>query len=155
MLIMSRTIFPRSFKFIYFCLIGFWELWLFNYPFSFTLYFPTPNLMDWDETMGFPPYFLKNLWSMFHLNPMRQSKVIGSPSWVSNLGINGGEGKWPRINPNVLIWFCSDSWVTLLLHTCILTPNFDPWSLICAIRYWRVREELGWEEKHNFYFKWI
>ena len=46
MLIMSRTIFPRIFKFISFRLIRFWELWLFNYPLDFTLYFPTLKLMD-------------------------------------------------------------------------------------------------------------
>ena len=54
MLIMSRTILSRIFKFISFRLIGFWELWLFNYPFSFILNFPTPNLMDWHETKWVP-----------------------------------------------------------------------------------------------------
>ena len=33
---------------------------------------------------------------------MWKYKVIGPPSWVPNLGINGGEGKWPRINLKVL-----------------------------------------------------
>ena len=64
---------------------------------------------------------------------MSKSKVISLLSWVPNLGINGGEGKSPRINSNVLIWFYSDSLVTLRLPTCILTPYFDRLSLICAI----------------------
>jgi hypothetical protein len=47
MLIMSRTTLPSIFKFISFCFIRFWELWLFNYLLTLTLYFPTLNLMHW------------------------------------------------------------------------------------------------------------
>ena len=52
MFIMSKTIIPRSFKFISFNLIGFLELWLFNYPLNFTLSFPTLSTMDWHDTKG-------------------------------------------------------------------------------------------------------
>ena len=37
----SRNILPRIFKSLSFGLIGFWRLWLFNYPLTFTLSFPT------------------------------------------------------------------------------------------------------------------
>ena len=50
MLIMSITILTRIFKFIYFRLIGFWALWILNYPLTFTLSLPTLNLMDWHGT---------------------------------------------------------------------------------------------------------
>ena len=139
--IMSRTIPPRIFKFISFHLIEFWELWLINYPLDFTLSFHTINLMDFTLSIL---WCLNNLCFNFHHNLMWQSKVIG----LTSLGINGGEGKWPRIKPKVLIWFCSDSWVTLHLPTCILTPNW-PLDLIFSIRYWRVRENLGWERKNT------
>ena len=118
--IMSITIIPRIFKSTSFRLIGFWESWLFNYPLTFILYFlyPKTHGLTWDQ--GFYLILcLMNLCFKFQLNPLRKSKFIGLPSRVLILGINGGEGKWPRIFPNVLIWFCSDPWVTLLLPTCI------------------------------------
>lgn len=58
------------------------------------------------------------------------AKVNHQPSTQS---INGGHRKRPRINPKILIWFSSDSWVTFILPTCILAPYFDPLSLICTI----------------------
>ena len=38
-----RSILPSIFKLLSFCLIGFWKLWLFNYPLTFTIHFPTLN----------------------------------------------------------------------------------------------------------------
>ena len=62
-LIMSFPILLWSLKLIPDLFVGFWRLWLFNYPFSFTLDFTTLNRMDWYETCGIPsisvfiPYF--------------------------------------------------------------------------------------------------
>lgn len=56
MFIRSRTIIPRIINFISFCLVGFWESWLFNYPLNFILYFPTQNLMDWHGTKFIPSF---------------------------------------------------------------------------------------------------
>ena len=36
-----------------------------------------------------------------------------------NLGINGGEGKWPKMSPNVLNQLYSESWVSLRLSSSI------------------------------------
>ena len=47
-----RAILPRIFKSISFQLNGFWESWLFNYPLTFILYFPTLNLVYWHGTKG-------------------------------------------------------------------------------------------------------
>lgn len=112
--------------------------------------YPKPHGLTWDQGVSLL-WCVKNRCFNFQLNLMWQSKVIGPTSWVPNLVINGGDGRWPRINPKVLISFSSDSWVTLCLLTCILTPYFDPWNLICAIYYWRVREELRWERKNTIF----
>jgi hypothetical protein len=48
----SRSTFPRIFKLLSFCLIGFWRWWLFNYPLNFTLTFPISNSMDLHGTKG-------------------------------------------------------------------------------------------------------
>ena len=69
--------------------------------------YPKPQGLTWDHG-GSILLYLKKLCFKFHINPMWESKVIGPLSWVPNLGINSGEGKWPRINPNVLTWFYSD-----------------------------------------------
>ena len=50
----SRRILPRIFKSLSLHLIGFGRLWLFNYPLTFTLMFPTLNSMDWHGTKGVP-----------------------------------------------------------------------------------------------------
>ena len=42
---------------------------------------------------GYIILFPNKLFFNFHLNLVWQSKVIGPTSWVSSLGINGGEGK--------------------------------------------------------------
>ena len=112
--------------------------------------YPKPHGLTWDQG-GCLIWYLKKICFNFRMNLICKSKVIGPPSWVLNLGINGGEAKWPRINLKVLNWFYSDSWVTLHLSTCILTQNFYPWILICVIIYWRVREELGWERKNTIF----
>ena len=52
MFIRSRTILPRIFKSLSFCLIGFWKLWFFNYPLNFTLPIFTLNLMVWHWKNG-------------------------------------------------------------------------------------------------------
>ena len=54
MIMRSRSILQRIFKSLSFCLIGFWRLWFFNYPFTFTITFPTLNSMDWHGIKGFP-----------------------------------------------------------------------------------------------------
>ena len=53
-LIMSFPILLWSLKLMPYLLVGFWRLWLFNYPLSFTLTFPTLNPMDWHDTKGVP-----------------------------------------------------------------------------------------------------
>ena len=93
--------------------------------------YPKPHGLMWDNRVSLL-LCLKNLFFNFHLNLMWKSKFISSLSWVPNLGINGGEGKWPRTNPKVLIWFSSDSWVTLHLPTCIQTPYLYPFSITCV-----------------------
>ena len=69
--IMLVPIFLWSFKLISNVLFGFWRLWLFDYPFSFTLDFTTPNIMDYNETRVIPSisvsrtyvqYFSSILW---------------------------------------------------------------------------------------------
>ena len=54
MFVGSIIILPSIFKSISFCSIGFWESWLFNYPLTFILSFPTLKLMDWNGTKGVP-----------------------------------------------------------------------------------------------------
>ena len=57
-LIMSFPILLWSFKPIPYLLVGFWMLWIFNYPLSFTLVFPTiPSFPPWIDMRlgGFPP----------------------------------------------------------------------------------------------------
>ena len=54
MFMRSRSILPRIFKSLSFRLIGFWRLWLFKYPWNFTLSFPTLHSMDWHGTKGIP-----------------------------------------------------------------------------------------------------
>ena len=99
----SRTILPRIFKSIAFHLIGFCEPWLFNYPLTLILYFSTLNLMDWHGTIGVPSLdvslvYDSNLSSIHWGNP----KLLVRQCKVPNLGINGCEGKRPRIFRNVL-----------------------------------------------------
>ena len=127
----SRTILLNISKFIYFCLIGFWKLWLFNYPLTFTLPFANLNLMDWHGTKLIPSFdvswsYFSNLISICWGN----TNLLLHQCRVLNLGTNGGEGKWPRMFPNVLNQLYSDSWVTLLLSSSISTPILDPMSLI-------------------------
>ena len=50
--IMSFPILLWIFKMIPYVLVEFWRLWLFDYPFSFTLVFPTQKLMNWHDTGG-------------------------------------------------------------------------------------------------------
>ena len=54
MLIMSFPILLWSFKLIPHLLVGFWRLWLFNYPLYFTLAFHTLNPMNLHETKVVP-----------------------------------------------------------------------------------------------------
>ena len=49
-----RSMLPRIFKLLSFCLIGFWMCLLFNYPLTFTLTFPILKWMDWHGTKGVP-----------------------------------------------------------------------------------------------------
>ena len=51
---MSISIFPRIPKLLSFSLIGFWGLWLFNYPWTSTLTFPILKLLDWHGTKWVP-----------------------------------------------------------------------------------------------------
>ena len=51
--------------------------------------YPKPHGLTWDQG-GHLSLCIMNLCFKFHLNPLRQSKVIGLPSGVPNLGINGG-----------------------------------------------------------------
>ena len=120
MFVGSKTIISRIFKSIYFRLIGFWELSLFNYPLTLILSFPILNLMSWHGTQGFPSLavswtYVSNFNSIRWDNP----KLLVHQCIVPNLGINGGEGKWLRMFPNVLIQLFSDSWVSLRLPSCI------------------------------------
>ena len=149
--IMLRTILPRIFKFIYFHLIGFWELWLFNYPLAFTLSFPTINPMDWHDTKGIPSirvsrtydqYFSSIWWG----NPMLLAFQCRYRIWAL-MGVRV-HGTILTIVYSLSNQYLSDLWPTLHLFTFILTPNFDPWSLICAISIWRMKGELGWERKN-------
>ena len=55
-------------------------------------FYPKPHVLTWDQ-MGFPPLISHEPMFQFHLNLLRKSKVIGLPSRVLNLGVNGGEGK--------------------------------------------------------------
>ena len=130
----SITILPRISKSIYFRLIGLWELWLVNYPLNLILYFPILNIMYWQGTNGVPS--LDVLWTYaLNFSSIRSGnpKLLVRQYRVSNLGINGGEGKWPRMFPNVLFQLSSDSWVSIHLPSCILTTYFDPMSLIFTI----------------------
>ena len=52
--IMLLLIFLSNFRLIPCLLVGFLRLWPFNFHLSFTLYFPTLNLMDWHETKEIP-----------------------------------------------------------------------------------------------------
>ena len=74
MFIGSITIIPRIFKSISFCLIGFWESWLFNYHLNLIQSFPTIKLMAWHGTKGFPSLdvswvYVSNLISSHWGNP--------------------------------------------------------------------------------------
>ena len=150
MYFISRTILPIISKSLSFYLIGFWKLWLFNYPLNFTLILPTLNLMDWHGTKGIPS--LDVLWAyVSNLNSIRwgNPKLLVCHYRVPKLGINGGEGKWPKMFPNVLNQLSSDSWVSLRLTYSIWTPNFDPMSLIFTIYLWR-----EWEDPRSESFTW-
>ena len=87
MFIISITILPRIFKFIYFCLIGFWESWLFNYPLNLTIYFPTINPMDWHGTNGVPSFYvsltyMSNFSSIHSVNPKLLVCQAGYRIWA-------------------------------------------------------------------------
>ena len=120
MFMRSRNILPRIFKSIYFHLIGFWESWLFNYPLTSILHLLTLNLRYWHETNGITSLdvwwvYVSNISSILWGNP----KLLVRQYMVPNLGINGGEGKWARMFPNVLNQLSSGSWVSLCLPSCI------------------------------------
>ena len=104
MLFRSRTIIPRLVKSISFYLIRFWEPWMFNYPLNFILYFTSLNLMDWHGNRVITSFdiswtYVSNSISIRWGNP----KLLVCQCRVLSLGINGDEGKWPRMFPNVLI----------------------------------------------------
>ena len=120
MFIRSRIILQRIFKSLSFCLIGFWRPWLFNYPLTSTLNFPILFSMDWHGTKGVislnvPWAYLSNCSSIRWDNP----KLLVRQCRVPKLGINGGEGKWPKMFPNVLNQLISDYWVSLHLYSSI------------------------------------
>ena len=83
----SRTILPSNFKSISFYFIRFWEMWLFNYPLTFTLYFPTINLMSWHGTNGFLSFyvsrtFFSNFSSIWWGNPKLLARQVGFRIWA-------------------------------------------------------------------------
>ena len=150
MFIMSLPILLWSFKLIPYLLVGFWRLWLLNYPFSFSLTFPSLNPMDWHETKGVPSlgvliikiqYFNSIWWG----NPKMLAFHYGYWNW----SLMGERVNGPIMNIRYFNQYLSNSWDTLFLHACILTQNFYPFSLICAIFLWRLREELGWESTNT------
>jgi hypothetical protein len=99
----------------------FWELWLFNYPLTFTLYFPIINLMNWNwtkEVLSFDVSrtYVSNFSSIWFGNPKLLASYVGYRIWALMV-----------VRENVLeliimlkILFSSDSWVILHLDTCIL-----------------------------------
>ena len=76
----SRTILPRIFKSLYFCLIGFWESWLFNYPLTFILSFPTLNI-DMGPN-GLPPWMYHEY--MFHISTQSIEEI--QSYWSASAG---------------------------------------------------------------------
>ena len=81
-IIMSRIIPPRIFDFISFRLIRFWESWLFNYPFTLTLSFPTLKLMDWHVAKGFISFYV----SRTYVSNFSSIELVQS-YWPAKLGI--------------------------------------------------------------------
>ena len=71
----SRSILPSTLKLLSFRLIRFWRHRLFNYPLTFTLYFPILNSLDWHGTKGVPSLdvswaYVSNINSIRWVNPM-------------------------------------------------------------------------------------
>ena len=82
--------------------------------------FPTLNLMDLHRTKGVTLLNVSGAY-VSNINSIhwRNTKLLVRECRVQNLGINGGEGKWPIMFPNVLIKLYSESWVSLHVPSSI------------------------------------
>ena len=116
MLIMSFPILLWSFKMIRHLLVGLWRLWLFNYPLSFTLAFPTFNSIDWHDTERVPSlsvltinvqYFNSIWWR----NPKILAFQFGYRIW-SLMGV--------RVNGSIIKYIISNQYMSDFF------PTFHP-----------------------------
>ena len=87
-IIMSKPILPRSFKFISFHLIGFLDLWLYDYLLDFTLSFHTQKPIYWHETKGDLTFYVSITYvsifsSILCGNPKLLAHQVGYWIWAS------------------------------------------------------------------------
>jgi hypothetical protein len=114
----------------------------FQLPLNFHLRFSysKPHGLKCDKGGSFH-YCLKNLCSIFHLNPMRQSKVISLPMRVPNMGTNGSGGTLYYVETsNILI----DIWVYFGLPCALfmyINPIFRP--LETHLHHFHLESETG------------
>ena len=169
----SRSILPRIFKALCFHLIGFWRLWLFNYPLTFTLTFPILKSMYLHCNKGVPSLdvswaYVSNLISICWGN----RKLLARQCKVPKLGINGGEGKWFKM----FLMFWINYLVTLELpftYQILYNPpfltlwaSFAPFSfgesemnlgVRVLLEIFKRREDLAWVFKifHSIKVCWV
>ena len=119
-LIMSFPILLWSFKMIPYLLVGFWTLWLFDYPLYFTLVFTTINLMDWHEMKVIPSIgvlrtYVQDFSSIRWGNPKLLAFQCGCRIWsLMGVKVNGHILNF-RLSNQYLSDFCP----TAHLHVCI------------------------------------
>lgn len=127
MFIMSKNILLRSFKFTSFQLIGFLEVWPFDYLLVFTLYFPTINTMDWYDTKGDPSFdvsrnYVSIFISIWWVNPKLLAFQCGFWIW-SLIGV--------RVHGTILNYslpnqYLCESWPTLSPPYMYINLQFRP-----------------------------
>ena len=118
--------------------------------FNLVYFYPKSHGLTWD--WGVPSLgVLRTHFQVFSWIPCGNPKILASyyGYWIGSL--MGERGKGAKLISNVLIQYLSDLWDTLGLHVPILTLNFHPSSLICAIVILRVREELVCESTNTLF----
>ena len=153
-IIISWTILPRIFKFISFHLIVFWELWLFNYLFSFTLDFPIPNLMDWHQTNGFPSIsvsrtYVKYFSSIQWGNPKLLAFQCGFRMW----SLMGVEVQGTILNYRLPNQYLGVFWPTLHpMH--VYKPHIStPWASFAPFSFGEWERNFGVRAQISFFNK--
>ena len=150
--IMLFPILLWSFKLIPHLLVRFWRLWLFDYPLSFTLEFPTKNFLDWHEKRGVTSIsVLRTYFQYFNSIQYGNPELLAFQCKYRICSLMGERGKGLRMNSIAQINF----WETFELPFSFIhvyKPQIlIPWSSFVPFSFREWERNLGGRAQSHFF----